>query len=119
MQRESGINEIQTLYLELIRRTQYNAFDGKKVAHDLVEHQDLWRSVVMWSFGSLITLRNLQDGYHNADTLYIIASPGKEHELEALAKTWNPDTVCYLSPDEVKKSLLTSKAPSVLQCWWD
>src|SRR5579862_2767376 len=119
MKQESGRHEIQALYLELIRRTKFNAFDGEKVAHDLVDHKNLWRSAAMWSYDSLITLRDLEDGYHNADTLYIVAAPGKERELEKLAHGWDADTVSYLGEDEAQRLMGTSEDVSVLQCWWD
>ena len=37
----------QDIQLELIRRWQYNAFDGERVAAKLWEHRDLWEAVMM------------------------------------------------------------------------
>jgi hypothetical protein len=37
----------QEMQLELIRRWQYNAFDGERVAAKLYECRDLWKAVMM------------------------------------------------------------------------
>jgi hypothetical protein len=73
----------QDIQLELIRRWQFNAFDGERVAAKLLEHRDLWESVMMdrlalSGFGDLpamglIKLRDLPYNEWNVDTLYMLA----------------------------------------------
>src|SRR5438105_64058 len=76
---EATVQEIQ---LELIRRTQFNAFDGERIVAALKTHCDLWTAVLMERLGlsqsgrlppaGLIKLRDLAGNYWNVDTLYIL-----------------------------------------------
>ena len=77
----------QDIQLELIRRWQFNTFDGPAVAAKLFEHRELWDAVMMdrlalSNFGSLpamglIKLRDLPYNEWNVDTLYLLA-PDKQ-----------------------------------------
>lgn len=127
-----GINPIQKLNLELIRLSTFNEMNGEKVVKDLLAHQDLWRGVVMdradYNLGGqfnttgemicLIKLRDIEDGYWNVDTLYILPKEGKEKELERLAKGWNADEVDYEGEEWSRKHLGGGKG-NVLRVWWD
>src|SRR4051812_8762382 len=76
---EATVQEIQ---LELIRRTQYNAFDGERVLAALLAHRELWEAVLLDRPGlrhggglpamGLIKLRDLSENHWNADTLYVL-----------------------------------------------
>ena len=69
---EASVQEIQ---LELIRRHDYNAFDGAKIAASLRAHRSLWEAVLMdrlefldregVSVSSLIKLRDLSGNFCN------------------------------------------------------
>jgi hypothetical protein len=65
---EATGREIQ---LELIRRTQHNARDGKRVFEDLQSHRDLRKAVLIDKHPSvhLIKLRDLPSNDWSADTL--------------------------------------------------
>ena len=87
----------QDIQLELIRRHQYNAFDGEKVAAKLWEHRDLWDAVMMDRLAisspgrlpsmGLIKLRDLPDNLWNVDTLYSLAA--SKGAGERLAEIFN------------------------------
>jgi len=75
---------VQDIQLELIRRTQFNAFDGERVVASLLRHRDLWLATLLDRPGlanyakpthllmsGLIKLRDLPDNYWNADTLFV------------------------------------------------
>ncbi len=89
----------QDIQLELIRRRQFNAFDGPRVAAALLEHADLWEAVMMERFAlsnpgrlpslGLIKLRDLPDDEWNVDTLYILARD--RQSAKALAEIFNMD----------------------------
>ena len=41
--------DVQDIQLELIRRAQHNALDGKRIFEDLQSHQDWWmRTASAW-----------------------------------------------------------------------
>ncbi len=44
MLRDANVQDIQ---LELIRRSRYNAFDGRKVSNSLLRHRTHWLAVVL------------------------------------------------------------------------
>jgi len=77
--REATVQQIQ---LELIRRTRFNAFNGKQVVAALRAHPDLWEAVLMDrnSFSNpgrlpsmgLIKWRDLSGNLWNVDTLYVL-----------------------------------------------
>ncbi len=74
---------------------------------------------MMCRLDSLIALRDLGDNYNNVDTLYILAVPGKEFDLERLAKNWGADLVCIMGDERSQDLLGTSEKCKVLECWWD
>ena len=118
------MNRIQELQLELMSLASFNDFEGPRVVEDLKEHQDLWRGAVLDRDG-LIKLRDIERGYWNVDTLYLLPALGKEYELEGIANLWGADevdwiggdTACYLlgsySPEK------RSQAKQILRVWWD
>src|SRR5437879_4025000 len=92
---EATVQEIQ---LELIRRTQYNAFDGERVVAALTAHRDLWEAVLMDRFGfsnpgrlpsmGLIKLRDLSGNFWNVDTLYVLCpDAASARQLAEIAET--------------------------------
>lgn len=126
----------QELQLELMKLASFNSFNGEKVVKSLLKHKDLWKSALMdgvaYSKGgqgfeaciNLIKLRDLPD-YWNVDTLFILPVPGKEDELEALAKTWKADEVDYIGGKQACDFLGawsqegTNNKKTILRVWWD
>lgn len=80
MLRDATVQDIQ---LELIRRHNYNAFDGQRVYDFLMKHRELWQGVIMDRLGyvakdesganwGLIKLRDLPRNFWNVDTLIVM-----------------------------------------------
>jgi hypothetical protein len=120
---EATVQEIQ---LELIRRTNYNFFEGQRVAADLQRQPNLWRGVLLTRPGSsqvsgLITLRDLEDNIWNADTLYILATDeAAAQRLAELGETWQADDIVIHTMEATGLAVGDSRPPGPLvTMWWD
>lgn len=123
MSRDDGspITEVQRLNLELIRHAGFNAFDGERVVADLLAHRELWQAALM-KRDDLVPLRDLPEGFWNVDTLYLLAQPGREDGLKALAEGWWSDAMIWLEGDDAQRALGGTgpgPQPRVLKLWWD
>lgn len=123
----------QDIQLEIIRRWQFNTFDGPAVAAILFEHRDLWEAAMMdrlalSGFGDLpamglIKLRDLPCNLWNVDTLYLLA-PDKE-AAQKLAEIFNMETSggmvsVYNNPKDVDNALGSGRETrAVVAIWWD
>lgn len=117
-----GVNSIQEAVLALVRMTQYNSFNGERVARELLENRHLWRGVIFQRDEFFIMLRDIEKGEWNADTLYILAEDGTEDALEKLAAEWEPQTMEWEPPETICKRLGVGKNwrhCRVLRLWWD
>jgi hypothetical protein len=116
----------QDIQLELIRRTQFNLFDGRDVVNDLVEHQALWRAVMMTrtgdlELGGLISLRDLPGNVWNTDTLCILANDEHAaHKLAEFGERWQADNVVIHNMETTSRALSVSHvAGPLVTMWWD
>ena len=120
---------VQDIHLELIRRSEHNAFHGERVLAGLLAHHQDWQAVLFDTYGlatdrglpaRLIKLRDMPSNDYNADTLYILAvSEEAAHRLAALAESWGAEPYMY-SREETERALGTSYANACLvQMWWD
>ena len=113
----------QELQFELMKIASFNEFDGNQVVKNLQAHPELWKGAVM--DGTNVKLRDISDNYWNVDTLLITSKPGKEDELEALAKTWGADEVDWMSATESAQELgswnpeTRTNQKQILRIWWD
>lgn len=123
----------QDIQLELIRRWQFNSFDGPAVAARLFEHRELWEAVMMdrlalSNFGNLpamglIKLRDLPFNEWNVDTLYLLA-PDKE-AAKKLAEffrmeEWGGMVSVYDDPQDVDNALGSGRETrAIVAIWWD
>lgn len=97
------INDFQEIQLELIRRGSFNDFDGPLIADVLVANKHLWSAVIFDREGyaeearrssiDLIKLRDLEAGYWNVDTLFILPAEGQDDALWSLAQSIGADEV--------------------------
>lgn len=120
---------IQDLYLELIRRTTFNACDGNQIAHDLEQTRDLWNAAIMVMDGRPgFTLRDMRRGsnVHTVDTLYVVCpSLESARGIAALATTWGVDdnNIDMLPANESAAFLGVGRPLAagqvVVKCWWD
>jgi hypothetical protein len=111
---------VQELYLEMISRSKFNSFNGKRVVEDLLAHRDWWSSVIMDSHAGLVHLRDLPDNRWNVSLMYIMA-PNEEDakQLEKLAETWNADTIEVMSEEDSDDLLGGCDDERVVVVWWD
>lgn len=120
---------VQDIHLELIRRSEHNAFHGDRVLADLLAHRQDWQAVLFDTYGlatdrglpaRLIKLRDMAANDYNADTLYILAvHEAAAHRLAALADAWGAEPHIY-SQAETEQALGTGSAHVYLvQMWWD
>lgn len=122
------MNKVQSIVAQLMEASSFNDFDGKAVVKKLEENEELWKGFVWGRFdgySELITLRDIGSECYNADTLYILPTPGKEDALKKLAKTFSADEVDWVEGKEAGH-LLGSYGPStnsakkvILRVWWD
>lgn len=127
---EATVQEIQ---LELIRRTQFNAFDGERVVAALQAHRDLWEAVLMDRFcfsepgwlprSGLIKLRDLSDNLWNVDTLYILcpdAARARQLGEIAEAEDWGGMVQVHDDEEDVGSALGSSgRRGAIVSVWWD
>jgi hypothetical protein len=122
----STLNEVQEIQMRLMEIASFNGFDGKKVVKLLRDNSDLWDGAIFSRIDDLISLRDIQAGDWNADTLYVLAKRGKEDDLEKLANlNFDADDISWIGSDKACKLLgwhsqeLGGNSRIILQCWWD
>jgi hypothetical protein len=123
--RDASVQEIQ---MELIRRTQFNAMDGGKVAASLERHRHLWLAALLDRPGvgglpGLIKLRDLPGNHWNADTLYVLTrTPAQAQALARIIEDegWGEEIFVYSNQDEIGRALGTGGQEwGLLSVWWD
>jgi len=120
-----AINTTQNLVLDLIRRSSFNFFDGKKVVSRLIKHSDLWEAVVMTDLQNLICLRDMEHDIFHGNNLYILPAEGRHDELLNVLKNLKADEARWIGGMEAC-NLLGSWSPEqeantrqILSLWWD
>lgn len=116
------ISEAQQIQLDIIEKTNFNFFNGRKIAQILKENHRMWRAVLLPL--NLISLRDMEDGYWHADTLYIYPEDGYQSQLEELVKEQlNADEVHWIGGDDAVDLLGTTEVANksyvILEAWWD
>lgn len=91
--KKEEINEIQKLQFKIMELSSFNLFNGPEVVKDLKENRDLWVGCIWGKFeySVLMPLRDINMGYWNTDTLYILTSEDKVKRLKELARKWKAD----------------------------
>ena len=108
------MNEVQELYLELVKKSRV----GEVVVKDLLKHKDLWDSVFMMPTG--VTLRDIPKGINNVDTLYILTDKKRLSKLKEVAKNWDYDL--FEVVEEIEALLFLGQSTEdevVVVIWWD
>jgi hypothetical protein len=116
------ISEAQQIQLEIIAKTNFNFFNGRKIAQVLKENHRMWRAVLLPL--NLISLRDMEDGHWHADTLYIYPEDGYQFQLEEIVKEeLNADEVHWIGGSDAVDLLGTTevdgKSYVILEAWWD
>lgn len=121
-QAEKKISEAQNFQLEVIARTNFNSFNGKRIAEWLRENRRMWRSVLLPL--DFISLRDMADGHWQADTLYIYPEDGYGFTLEEILKEqFRADETQWIGGESAMDMLGTSEIEDtsyvILSAWWD
>jgi len=116
------ISEAQQIQLDIIAKTNFNFFEGRKIAAWLKENHRMWRAVLLPL--DLISLRDMDDGHWHADTLYIYPEDGWQFKLEEIIKEqFHADEVHWIGGMSAMSKLGTSevadKSYVILEAWWD
>lgn len=124
----------QEIQLELIRRWQFNDFDGLDMIEKLVEHQSLWQAAFMDRLGvanrdgglplaGMIKLRDLPYNQWNIDTLYLpCENTAKANELIQKLEFEDLGGMVTIHTDrqEVDNALGSGRTEQVIVAvWWD
>ncbi|MGZ9234724.1 MAG: hypothetical protein ACXW4E_04300 [Anaerolineales bacterium] len=116
------ISDAQKIQLDVISRTNFNFFDGKRIAELLKENHRMWRAVLMPL--DFISLRDMEEGSWHADTLYIYPEDGYQFQLEELVREqFNADEIQWIGGSTAVDMLGTTevehKSQVILSVWWD
>ena len=116
------ISEAQQIQLDIITKTNFNLFNGRKLAAWLKENHKMWHAVLLPL--DLISLRDMADGHWHADTLYIYPEDGYQFNLEeVLREQFGADEIRWIGGESAGDMLGTSevddKSYVILEAWWD
>lgn len=119
---EKKISEAQQIQLDVIAKTNFNNFNGGKIATWLKENHKMWRTVLLPL--DFISLRDLDDGHWHADTLFIYPEDGYGFKLEEIMKEqFQADETQWIGREEAMDMLGTSEIKNasyvILSVWWD
>ena len=112
------------IQIELIRRTQFNNFNGRQIVASLLAHRHLWEAVIFDRTEDLIKLRDLADNHWNVDTLWILAKDAAAaHEFVRIAEDehWQADEVTTIADQQSVGNRLgsSSATQALVRAWWD
>ena len=116
------ISEAQQIQLDIIAKTNFNFFNGRKLAEWLKENHKMWHAVLLPL--NLISLRDMADGHWHADTLYIYPEDGFQFKLEeVLREQFGADEIRWIGGESAGDMLGTSEVDDrsyvILEAWWD
>jgi hypothetical protein len=120
---------VQDIHLELIRRSEHNAFHGARVLADLLAHRQDWQAALFDTYGlatdrglpaRLLKLRDIPYNDYNVDTLYLLAvNEAAAHRLAALAEPWGGEPHVYDQADTERALGTSCTDERLVQIWWD
>jgi hypothetical protein len=119
---EKKISEAQQIQLDIIAKTNFNFFEGRKIAAWLKENHKMWRTVFLPL--DFISLRDMDDGHWHADTLYIYPEDGWQFKLEEVMKEqFHADEVSWIGGSQAADMLGTTEVEDqsyvIMEAWWD
>ncbi|MBM3181932.1 MAG: hypothetical protein FJZ86_16510 [Chloroflexi bacterium] len=119
---EKRISEAQQIQLDIIAKTNFNFFNGRRIAEWLKENHRMWRAVLLPL--DFTSLRDMDDGHWHADTLYIYPEDGWQFKLEEIMKEqFGADETRWVSGAQAADMLGTTevedKSYVILEAWWD
>jgi hypothetical protein len=119
---EKKISESQQIQLDIIAKTNFNFFNGRRIAEWLKENHRMWRAVLLPL--NFISLRDMADGQWHADTLYIYPEDGWGFKLEEIMREqFQADETSWIGGETAGEMLGTSEVDDrshvILEAWWD
>jgi hypothetical protein len=119
---DQKISEVQQIQLDIIARTNFNLFNGREIARWLQANHKMWKAVLLPL--DFISLRDMDEGYWHADTLYIYVEDGWQLKLEeVMREQFNADEIRWIGGDSAVDMLGTTevedKSNVILEAWWD
>lgn len=118
---EKKISEKQEIQLDILAKTNFNFFNGKKIAQWLRENHKMWRAVLLPL--DPLSLRDLAENYWHADTLYIYPEDGWGFKLEEVMKEqFGADETRWIGGESAANLLGDSEIDGsyvILEAWWD
>ena len=119
---EKKISEAQQIQLEIIAKTNFNFFEGRKIAAWLKENHRMWRAVLLPL--DFISLRDMDEGHWHADTLYIYPEDGWQIKLEeVMREQFHADEISWIGGSRAADLLGTTevqdKSYVIMEAWWD
>lgn len=118
---DKEISEAQQIQLDIIAKTNFNFFEGRKIAQWLKENRKMWRAVLLPL--DPLSLRDMADGHWHADTLYIYPEDGWQVTLEEIVKEqFKANEIRWISGESAADLLRDSEENGsyvILEAWWD
>ena len=116
------ISEAQQIQLDIIAHTNFNFFEGRKIVELLKANHKMWRAVLLPL--DFISLRDMDDDWWHADTLYIYPEDGYQFQLEELVREqFNADEIQWIGGSTAANMLGTTEVKDksfvILEIWWD
>ena len=111
---QKKISEAQYIQLEVLAKTNFNFFNGERIAKWLREDRRIWRTALLPL--NYRSLRDMDDGHRHADTLYIYPEEAMKGQFGADETRWigGETAVDMLGTTEVE-----DKSYVILEAWWD
>jgi hypothetical protein len=116
------ISEAQQVQLDIIANTNFNFFNGKRIAEWLKANRTMWRAVLLPL--NFISLRDMDDGHWHADTLYIYPKDGWGFKLEEIMREqFQADETSWIGSEIASEMLgiseINDSSYVILEAWWD
>jgi hypothetical protein len=114
------VDLLHILQLNLMEEIATGVLTRERVLDEVLRRRETWELALTMT-DDLIPLRDLPGDYWNVDRLYLVAEPGQEAGLEALARTWEADEVVWLDGRVAQIAMggHWRPEPQVLIVWWD
>ncbi len=125
---------VQELQLELLRRSVADQYSVDELIQILIDNQNLWRGLIIDRLGinegghwlqpmSMIKLRNIEDNYWNADTLFVLC-PNKAAAESLKLKIPGEKFAAMIDVKDDAKEIDNALGGAdrglvILRAWWD
>ncbi len=98
----------QELWFGLIEQSSHDDFDGKWVVETLRGNPGIWEAAMIGNFGQsgeLVGLRDMRQGFFNADTLAVLTTREHEPAVEEMLHILDADEIHWLTRRQTEQAL--------------